>query len=182
MKALRQVGWRAVWRYVLYSSLMVLYRLAWVSPLRVQFLKILGARIGKNVVIHDLHFFNYYRKGFGAIQIGDNSFIGDETLFDLADDIILENDVTLAERVTVLTHTNVGYQDHPLQKYFPPFTRPVHLQHGSFVGVNATIMPGVVVGSEAFIAAGAVATQNVEPRTIVGGVPARRIRSIEDQA
>ncbi len=54
---------------------------------------------------------------------------------------MLENDVTLAERVTVLTHANVGYADHPLQRLFPPFTAPVKLCHGVFIGTNVTILP-----------------------------------------
>jgi galactoside O-acetyltransferase len=88
--------------------------------------------------------------------------------------------VTLAERVTVLTHTNVGYRDHPLQKYFPAFTRPVRFGQACFIGVNATIMPGVVVGAGAFVAAGAVVTHSIPPGMVVAGVPARVIRKVTD--
>ena len=178
MKALRHIGWLRAGRYVLLTGLLALYRLALFPPLRVAYLRALGARIGRNVVVHDLRFFNYDRKGFRAIHLGDNVFVGDETLFDLADDIVLEDHVTLAERVTVLTHTNVGYADHPLQPFFPPFTRPVRFQRGAFVGVNATVLPGVVVGEMAFVAAGAVAAEDVPARTVVGGVPARVLRKI----
>ncbi len=181
MKALSEIGWRAAVRYIVYTFLLFYYRLLLFSPLRVAFLRLLGAHIGKNAVIHELRFFNHYRKGLRALNLGDNVFIGDETLFDLADEITLERDVTLAERVTVLTHTNVGYRDHPLQKYFPPFTQAVRFRRGCFVGVNATIMPGVEVGEEAFVAAGAVVVEDVAARAVVMGVPARKVREVPDE-
>lgn len=48
-----------------------------------------------------------------------------------------------------------------------------------WIGSNATILQGVTIGDGAVVAAGAVVTRDVEPRTIVGGVPARMIRRIE---
>jgi acetyltransferase-like isoleucine patch superfamily enzyme len=48
------------------------------------------------------------------------------------------------------------------------------------VGVNATILPGVTIGEQAFVAAGAVVTEDVPPRAVVGGVPARIIRYLDD--
>lgn len=56
---------------------------------------------------------------------------------------------------------------------------PVVLERNVWVGSNATILPGVTVGENAVIAAGAVVTKDVPPNTIVGGVPARVIRTIE---
>ena len=82
--------------------------------------------------------------------------------------------MTLAERVLVLTHRNVGYADHPLQAAFPAEAAPVRFEGGCFVGARATILAGVTIGREAFVAAGSVVTDDVPPRTLVGGVPARR--------
>nr|WP_281276226.1 DapH/DapD/GlmU-related protein [Flexivirga caeni] len=47
-----------------------------------------------------------------------------------------------------------------------------------WIGANATILPGVTIGDGAVVAAGAVVTKDVPARTVVGGVPARRIRDI----
>ena len=80
---------------------------------------LLGARIGARSLLHDVRFFNLYRRGPGRPRIGDECFLGDECLLDLAEGIELEDQVTLAERVLVLTHLNVGYADHPLQSAFP---------------------------------------------------------------
>lgn len=49
-----------------------------------------------------------------------------------------------------------------------------------FIGVGAVIMPGVIVGPESIVAAGAIVTKDVQPRTIIGGNPAKVIGSIDD--
>ncbi|HBN62302.1 MAG TPA: hypothetical protein DD424_00190 [Porphyromonadaceae bacterium] len=47
-----------------------------------------------------------------------------------------------------------------------------------WIGANVTITPAVTIGDDAIIAAGAVVTKDVEPRTVAGGVPAKFIRKI----
>lgn len=54
--------------------------------------------------------------------------------------------------------------------------KPVRIGQGSDVGVNAIILPGVTIGEEAIVGAGAVVTKDVPPRAIVAGVPARLLR------
>ena len=97
---------------------------------------------------------------------------------DLADRIIISDSVTIAERVTILTHTNVGYRDHPLQKHFPSNSQSVTLKHGSFIGASVTILSGVEIGECTFVAAGSVVTEILPAYSLVAGVPARVIRVI----
>ena len=179
MKAADEVGWTKLIRFGVMTLLMVPYRLALAPPLRGLLLRLLGAHIGRRVVLHDVRFFNLYRRGLAGLRIADECFLGDECLLDLAEGIELAEQVTLAERVTILTHTNVGYKDHPLQKHFPASAAPVVLERGCFLGAHALVLPGVRVGAAAFVAAGAVVTENVPPRTLVAGVPARVIRALE---
>ena len=124
MKALAEIGWRRAFRFGFFTLAMVPYRLALVPQLRAPWLRLLGARIGRRTVLHDVRFFNLYRRGLAGLEIGDECFVGDECLLDLAEGIRLERQVTLAERVLVLTHLNVGYRDHPLQAHFPADGRP----------------------------------------------------------
>jgi acetyltransferase-like isoleucine patch superfamily enzyme len=143
--------------------------------LRAIFLRLCGASIGANTVIHRVTLINVDRGGFGALRIGDNCFIGDEVLIDLAAAVTLEADVTLAARSAVLTHLNVGYRDHPLQERFPARTAGVTIRRGSFVGACATVLAGTTIGPEAFVAAGSLVNRTVEPGEIVGGVPVRAL-------
>ncbi|MBI3342556.1 acyltransferase [Candidatus Gottesmanbacteria bacterium] len=147
-----------------------------VSPLRVMFLRLFGARIGKNTVIERIRLINLYRTGIVGLSIGNNCFLGDGVTLDLAEGISLKDDVSLSFDVTVLTHTNVGYKNHPVQQYIPSFAKPVRLQIGCFVGVRSVILPGVDIGEGAAVAAGAIVTRDVPPKTLVGGVPAKTIR------
>lgn len=178
MKALSEIGFGRAARFGLMTLAMIPYRLALVPQLRSPWLRLLGARIGPGAILHDVRFFNLYRRGLGGLSIGRECFLGDECLIDLAEAVTFEDQVTLAERVIVLTHTNVGYRDHPLQRYFPPMTAAVVVEAGSFVGAGVTLLPGVRVGRGSFVAAGSVVTGNVPPATLVAGVPARAVRSL----
>ena len=60
------------------------------------------------------------------------------------------------------------------------YPAPIRLERGVWVGSNATILQGVTIGEYSIVAAGAVVTRDVPPRTIVGGVPAKVIRHIEE--
>lgn len=181
MKALREIGIRRALKFGFGTILMILYKTMIFPQLRAFYLRMLGAKIGKNVIIHNVKFFNYYRTGFKGLRIGDDCFIGEDSLIDLADEIIISDSVTMAERVTILTHTNVGYRDHPLQDYFPSNTKLVTLEYGSFIGANVTVLPGVNIGKCAFVAAGSVVTENVPAYSLVGGIPAQVIRTINNE-
>ncbi|MDD4319306.1 MAG: acyltransferase [Candidatus Peribacteraceae bacterium] len=151
-------------------------------PVRTALLKVFGARIGRESVLHACSFFNIYRGGFRMLQTGHHCFIGDECLFDLAGQITLGDHVTLAERVTVLTHMNVGFHDHPLQPHFPPVLKHVSIGDGSFIGANVTILPGVTIGRGSFIGASSLVREDVPDGMVVAGVPARVLRSVGQTA
>jgi acetyltransferase-like isoleucine patch superfamily enzyme len=178
VKALGEIGFARAARFGLMTLAMIPYRLALVPPLRSLWLRLLGAHIGRGAILHDVRFFNLYRRGLGGLSVGRECFLGDECLIDLAEAVSLEDQVTLAERVLILTHTNVGYRDHPLQRHFPPMAAPVVVEAGSFVGAGVTLLPGVRVGRGSFVAAGSVVTEDVPPATLVAGVPARAVRAL----
>src|SRR3989344_2316861 len=168
MKAIEEIGIKKTFSFAAFSVIEIIY-----------FLQIFGTEIGKNSVIMNVKFFNWHHLGLKGLKVGKECFIGDDVLIDLYDQVILEDQVTIAQRVNILTHLNVGYRNHPLQKFFPKFSKPVVFKRGSVVGAASTILPGVVVGVESFIAAGSVVTKNVQRRTLVAGVPAKVIRKIK---
>ena len=179
MQALEEIGMRKALRYVFFGLWQYLFAMMFVSPLRVWLLQLFGAKVGKNTVIERIRLINLYRMGIGGITIGNNCFLGDGVTLDTAERITLEDGVTLSFDVMVLTHTNVGYKDHPVQKHIPPVVKPTMFKKGCFVGVRATILPGITIGEGAAVAAGAVVTKNVPAKTLVGGVPAKVIRKFK---
>lgn len=179
MMALNEVGIGKAMRYVFFSLWQYLLAVMFISPLRVWLLRVFGARIGKNTVIERIRLINLYRMGICGITIGDNCFLGDGVTLDTAERITLENDVTLSFDVMVLTHTNVGYKNHPVQEHIPSVANSTVFKKGCFVGVRSVILPGVTIGEGAAVAAGAVVTKDVPAKTLVGGVPAKVIRKFK---
>ena len=57
---------------------------------------------------------------------------------------------------------------------------PIRIGKGVWIGANATVLAGVTIGDHAVVAAGAVVTKDVPARAIVGGVPARFIKYIDE--
>lgn len=184
MKAIQELGIRKSIRFVIYSLLWAIYHqivnhLFYLPLTRKYFLQLLGAKIEKDSIIMDVKFFNWHQKGPQGLVIGKKCFIGDDCLLDLYESITLEDHVTLGQRVLVLTHTSVGYSDHPLQKYFKRTKKPVIFQSGCFVGAGSIILPGVTVGQKAFIAAGSVVTENIPSKSLYAGVPAKLVRKLK---
>ena len=67
---------------------------------------------------------------------------------------------------------------HDFQKRMVLRCKPVHICRNAWIGVGAIILPGVTIGENAVVAAGAVVTKDVAPNTIVGGNPAKFIKNI----
>lgn len=178
MKALREIGIVAGLRFVLGLVLGVALDLCMLPQIRAILLRLLGAKIGRGSIVHDTRFINFYRGSFANLTLGDFCFIGEECLIDLAGPVRLGDHVTLASRVTVMTHMNVGYADHPLKKRYPRQVAAVEIGSGSFIGVCSTILAGVSIGAGCLVAAGAVVTRSVDAHGLVAGVPGRRVRDL----
>ena len=58
--------------------------------------------------------------------------------------------------------------------------KPVHIGNDVWIGGNVTILPGVTIGNNVVVAAGAVVTKDVPDNTLVGGIPAKKIKDIEN--
>ncbi len=179
MKAVDELGINKIVKFGFFSLFQLIYPLLFIPPLKHISLVILGAKIDDNSVLMNVKFFNLHHTGFPGLVIGKRCFLGDETLIDLYDKVSLGDDVTLAQRVTILTHINVGFKDHPLQKYFPSMHKPVIIKKGSVICASSTIIAGVKIGECSLIAAGSVVTHDVPPFTMVAGVPAKFVKKLK---
>lgn len=86
--------------------------------------------------------------------------------------ITIEDDVMVAANVQLISNNHDLY-DHQILT-----CKPVRLKRNCWIGAGATILPGITVGENAVVAAGAVVTKNVEDNTVVGGNPAKVIKRI----
>lgn len=179
MKAFEFIGWRKALRFLWYRFWASLISWSFVPPLRVWLLRLMGAKVGKDTIILTATFSNLYLYGFKRLNIGERCFIGDEAMLDLRGGVTLEDDVIISHKVNLVSHIDLGYPNHPLQKSYPTREAVVRLKSGSYVGVGAIILPGVTVGRESVVGAGAVVTHNVPDHVVVAGVPARIIKRLK---
>jgi len=136
------------------------------------FLMIMGAKIGRGVVIYP-----------GVwISPGWNLFIDDEV--DLAKDVIVSTSggVHIGKRTLIGYRTQIISADHII----PPIGKKISISghklgkitigEDVWIGANCLITAGVTIGDGAVIAGGSVVTKDIESNSIVGGVPAKLIK------
>lgn len=151
-----------------------------ISPrLRARLLALLGAHIGHNVRIHEVHFFNLSH-GFGNLHIDDNVHVGPRCLLDLEGDLHIGARSTLSPGVTVLTHNDPGSaHEAPLSVLYPPRTCTTRIGADCWVGTSAVLLAGVAIGNFSVIGAGSIVISNVPDNCLVAGNPARMRKRLE---
>lgn len=133
-------------------------------------------RIGTNVYVgHNAILKGYYRN---EMAIGDNVWIGQQCFLHSAGGLVIGNNVGIGPgaRITTSRHREPD-DDDPILFAEVEFL-PVRIGDDVNIGVNATILGGVTVGRGARIGAGAVVVRDVEPHTVVAGVPATPLRKL----
>ncbi len=122
--------------------------------------------------------------GGGSVFIGHDAYIGPDTALDFSDRIIIGNYVHIAGLSTGLwTHSSVlmCLNNIPLsdmsEKHRP--TAPIVIDDNVYIGGNCTIYPGVRIGHHSVVAPNSAVSKDVPPYSMVGGVPARFIKSTE---
>ena len=88
--------------------------------------------------------------------------------------------ITLEDNVLIGPKVNLITTNHPLNpvERRATISHPIIIKRNAWIGAAATILPGVTIGEYSVVAAGAVVSKDVPPNTIVGGVPAKIIKSI----
>jgi len=109
-----------------------------------------------------------------STEIGDGAFINTGVILEDAGGIKIGKGVHIGCRTVIMT-TGHKYTE-SLESIE---LKPVHVGDNAWIGANVTILPGITVGEGSVIGAGAVVTADVEPYTVVAGVPARKIRTIK---
>jgi acetyltransferase-like isoleucine patch superfamily enzyme len=108
------------------------------------------------------------------IQVGRNVFVNHACTFMDRGGITLEDNVLIGPKVNLIT---TNHPTEPGQRR-STISLPIVLKQGAWIGANVTVMPGVTIGENAIVGAGAVVTKDVAANTIVAGVPARVVKHL----
>jgi maltose O-acetyltransferase len=133
-------------------------------------------KTGRNINIETGAFF-----GTGeTISIGDNSGIGKNAYISNiggGGELSIGDNVMMGPEVVILTKEH-NYQDISIPMNLQgSISSKVIIEDDVWIGIRAIILPGVTVGRGSIVGAGAVVTKDIPPYSIVGGVPARIIKS-----
>ncbi len=107
------------------------------------------------------------------LGIGKNVYIGGNFLGMCRGGITIEDDVMIAANVSVLSNNHDLYSRNIL------LCKPVTIKEGTWIGANATILPGVTIGRYAVVGAASVVTHDVADYEVVVGSPARPIKTLD---
>lgn len=131
--------------------------------------------IGKKVDESFLLIPPFYTAGGNEIRVGRNVFVNQNcTFYDLGG-LDIADDVMIGPNVSILT---AGHPLDPSERRAATIGKPIVIERNVWIAAGATILGGITVGENSVVAAGSVVTRDVPPNTLVGGNPARVIRSI----
>jgi acetyltransferase-like isoleucine patch superfamily enzyme len=132
--------------------------------------QITGSEIDESIAVFTPLYINYGRN----TKIGKNVFINFDCVFLDLGGITIEDNVLIAPKVSLLS------EGHPVDPNYRQSLVPgqIHIKKNAWIGAGATILPGVTIGENAVVAAGAVVSKDVPANTVVGGIPAKHIKNI----
>ena len=141
-----------------------------IDEIRGRLSEIIGSQIDESTVIFVPFYTNFGRH----IKLGRNVFINHACSFLDLGGITIEDDVQIGPKVNLIT------ENHPVN----PTNRKtldlksILIKRNVWIGAAATILPGVTIGENSVVAAGALVRNDVDANTIVAGVPAKVVRKI----
>jgi acetyltransferase-like isoleucine patch superfamily enzyme len=131
--------------------------------------------IGKKVDERFLLIPPFYTAGGDEIRVGHNVFVNQNcTFYDLGG-LDIGDDVMIGPNVSIIT---ASHPVDPSERRAATIGKPIVIERNVWIAAGATIVGGVTIGENSVVAAGSVVTKDVPPNTLVGGNPARVIRSI----
>lgn len=141
-----------------------------VDQIRERLSEIIEQEIDESTTVFTPFYTNFGRH----IQIGKNVFINHACTFLDLGGIVIEDDVLIGPKVSIIT------ENHPVNPNERKMLdlKSVIIKRNVWIGANATILPGVTIGENSVVAAGAVVTKDVPNNTVVAGIPAKIIKDI----
>jgi acetyltransferase-like isoleucine patch superfamily enzyme len=153
------------------SSRLSTYSMEDSGPVREVFGELTGKPVDDSFILIPPFFADY---GLN-ITIGHNVFIHQGCMFTGHGAIDIGDDVMIGPKVNLVT---AGHPLEPERRRRFITVAPVTVGRNVWIGAAVTVLPGVEIGADAAVAAGAVVTRDVPPATLVAGVPARVIKHL----
>ncbi|EOG9652877.1 sugar O-acetyltransferase [Campylobacter upsaliensis] len=141
------------------------------DSLRAVFSEIVGYEVDSSVWIFPPFYTDFGRN----IKVGKNFFMNSSCTFMDRGGITIGDDVFIAPKVCL---TTINHDFNPYNRK-ATFTKLIVIKDRVWIGINATICPGVTIGENSIIAAGSVVTKDVSPNVIVGGNPAKILKKLD---
>src|SRR5215210_105001 len=141
-----------------------------INGIRETLSEIISAKLDESTTVFAPFYTNFGR----FTTIGKRVFINHACSFLDMGGITIEDDVLIGPKVNLIT------ENHPLDPADRRalICKPIVIRRNAWIGAAATILPGVTVGENAVVAAGAVVSKDVPANTVVGGIPAKHIKTI----
>jgi acetyltransferase-like isoleucine patch superfamily enzyme len=174
-------------RYRLFGIRHVSRELSNCSPLLIpDILRMYGANIGSGIHFNDSVIIDNAdgdvdaTGDFTNLTIGDNCYIGKSVFFDLPDQVEVQAGCAISAGVKFVTHSDCG--NRPLSKWYPRQRGKIVVGRGSWIGVNAVILHGVILGECCVVAAGSVVTESFDDYCVLAGSPAHVVKRLAKQS
>jgi acetyltransferase-like isoleucine patch superfamily enzyme len=144
------------------------------DEIRTLFSQLIGKKVDESFLLIP----PFYTAGGDEIRVGRNVFVNQNcTFYDLGG-LDIADDVMIGPNVSIIT---AGHPVEPSQRRSVTIGKPIVIERNVWIAAAAMIIGGVTVGENSVVAAGSVVTRSVPPNTLVGGNPARVIRSIGER-
>lgn len=143
------------------------------DEIRALFSQLIGKKVDEGFLLIP----PFYTAGGDEICVGHNVFVNQNcTFYDLGG-LDIADDVMIGPNVSIIT---AGHPLEPSPRRAVTIGKPIVIERNVWIAAGAMIIGGVTVGENSVVAAGSVVTRDVPPNTLVGGNPARVIRSTSD--
>jgi acetyltransferase-like isoleucine patch superfamily enzyme len=141
------------------------------DEIRALFSELIGKKVDESFLLIP----PFFTAGGDEIRVGRNVFVNQNCTFHDLGGLDIADNVMIAPNVSIIT---TSHPLEPSQRRAVTIGKPIVIEKGVWIAACATIIGGVTVGENSVVAAGSVVTKDVRPNTLVGGNPARVIRSI----
>ena len=150
----------------------------------VRLLRSLGAMVGeettfrRSVLLDNVTEDEHSAGDLRHLRVGRRCYVGDGVFFDLAHEVVLNDDVIVSAQAAFVTHADCNRSPF-LNAHFPRRCAPVHVGRGAWIGFRASLLAGVTVGEQSVVGAHALLRHDAESRAVYAGVPASKVRAVE---